>query len=358
MLTKDTKYAFLSIVRMGLGYQEGVLSNNIDWDSLETLAKEQGLVGIVIDGVDKLPEDNRPPQKMIVKWISFLMKEEARNGYQQKVAKGMALLFHKNSIRTYVLKGDVVAECYPRPEHRVSVDLDCYLLPEGEKFDAWNRGNEIIKSKGYKIETDHYKNSTFYLPKLMVENHRFMVPFRGNKRLKALEQLLQSWMHADTALQRFEGTWLFRPPVMVSALFLIEHAYTHFLHEGLTWRYVLDWMMFKKKHEEEIAWADLEVLINQFGFRRFYDSFLRLGKYLLGEMVEDDLTAMDKKMLADVWTPLDLHETPHGVKGKLALARSTLRARWKYRDFSPISMPHALWIQVNGFLFEKNPTLD
>jgi len=38
----------------------------------------------------------------------------------------------------------------------------------------------------------------------------------------------------------FEGTWLYRPPVVVSALFLIEHAYSHFLHEGLTWRHVLD----------------------------------------------------------------------------------------------------------------------
>ena len=63
-------------------------------------------------------------------------------------------------------------------------------------------------------------------------------------------------------------------------------------------------------------------------------------------------------MLNDIWAPLDLHETLHGVKGKLGLAGNTWRARWKYRYFSPISMPLALWIQTTGFLFDKNPKLN
>ena len=44
---------------------------------------------------------------------------------------------------------------------------------------------------------------------------------------------------------------------MVTALFLIEHAYSHFLHEGLIWRHVLDWMMFSGKHKDEIDWVEL-----------------------------------------------------------------------------------------------------
>jgi hypothetical protein len=145
---------------------------------------------------------------------------------------------------------------------------------------------------------------------------------------------------------------------MVSALFLIEHAYSHFLHEGLTWRLVLDWMLFSRRHKEEIDWLTLDALVDEFGFRRFYNSYYRLGQYLLGDATEEELTTLDKRMLDDVWAELDLHETLHGVKGKLALAGNTLRASWKYHYFSEISMPHALWIQVKGFLFDKHPTLD
>ena len=145
---------------------------------------------------------------------------------------------------------------------------------------------------------------------------------------------------------------------MVTAMFLIEHAYSHFLHEGLTWRLVLDWMMFSKKHKKDIDWYVLDAYIDEFGFRKFYDSYHHLGKYLLGELKEKDLSKVDKRMLADVWSDLDIHETVKGVQGKWALVGNTWRARWKYHYFTDISMLQALWIQVKGFLFIKEPKLD
>ena len=145
---------------------------------------------------------------------------------------------------------------------------------------------------------------------------------------------------------------------MVTALFLIEHAYSHFLHEGLTWKMVLDWMMFRRKHNEEIDWVVFDEFVDELGFRKFYDSYYRLGQYLLGELNEECLNTQDKKMLDDVWSELDVHETVKGVKGKLALVGNTWRARWKYQYFSEDSMLKALWIQVKGVLFVKNPTLN
>ena len=97
--------------------------------------------------------------------------------------------------------------------------------------------------------------------------------------------------------------------------------------------------------------------MDDFGFRRFYDSFERLGKYLLGELSENDLTKKDRLMLEDVWAPLDLHDIDNSFVRRVALVGNTLRARWKYRYFSPLSMIQALWIQVKGVLFIKNPKL-
>ena len=144
---------------------------------------------------------------------------------------------------------------------------------------------------------------------------------------------------------------------MVSALFLIEHAYSHFLHEGLTWRLVLDWQMFCCKQRQKIDWRELDARVDEFGFRKFYDSYCRLGEYLVGELTADDLQHTDRKMLSDVWAPLDVHETVKGLRGKLALAGNTWRARWKYRHFSDISWIQALWIQAKGVVFEKNPKI-
>ena len=142
----------------------------------------------------------------------------------------------------------VVSECYPKPKHRVSADIDCYLLPEIGEFDAWRLGNDLIKAKGFHVNTDFYKNSSFDISGVSIENHQFFTPFRGNKKLIEFERLLQALMKQEKE-DVIEGTQLYRPPALVTALFLIEHAYSHFLHEGLTWRHVLDWMMFSRKHQ-------------------------------------------------------------------------------------------------------------
>ena len=274
----------------------------------------------------------------------------------------MAELFHDNSIRTYVLKGGVVAECYADPTHRLSADMDCYLIMNkgcagDSHYEAWMQGDNLIKTAGYQVDDGFYKNSGFHLPGLTVENHRFITPFRGNKTLRKLEILLQGIMKEDKGEDLFEGTFLYRPPMMVSALFLIEHAYSHFLHEGLTCRMVLDWMMFGEKHETEIDWDLLDAYVDEFRFRKFYDSYVRLGRYLMGEIDESGLADEDRLMLTDVWAPLDLHESLHGSKAKFDLAGNTWRARWKYKHFAEISWIEALWIQVKGFLFLRNPQL-
>lgn len=376
---QSCKEIFLQLVRLGIEHTDGADSmfrvpSSIDWVALKALAERQGLSAVVLDGIDKLNTNNpnftNMPQMLRLEWIGEVLQGENIYKHQQAVAVDMAKLFHRNAIRTYVLKGNVVAECYPRPEHRVSVDVDCYLVEEvgfkfqvsGSKgFDAWALGNDLIRAKGFAVNTDFYKNSAFDISGVNVENHQYLTPFRGNRTLQSLERYLQSKLKDDSLKFRdslkFKDTELCRPPVIVSALFLIEHAYSHFLHEGLTWRMVLDWVLFCRKHKGEIDRDEFDKRIDEFGFRRFFDSFSRLGQYLIGVFQDSGFTFQDKRMLTDIWAPLDLHETVRGWKGKLALAGNTWRARWKYRYFTDMNWMQALWIQVKGFLFEKEPKL-
>ena len=351
---------FLSLIRMGIGQAVPQSLDDIDWLFVIQQAKLQGLYAIVYDGIEQLPSTLRPPLTTWLQWIGEVQLEETRYKQQWDEACKMAHLFHLNGIRTYVLKGNVVSECYPKPEHRCSCDFDCFLLSEEGDEDVWENGNKIIEEDGFKVDRRFYKNSKYSFYCLTVENHRYLVPFRGNKTLRRLEQYLQSELRSfePNPSDFFHQTSLCRPPVMVSALFLIEHAYSHFLHEGLTWRHVLDWVMFSRKHKNEIDWYVLDALIDEFGFRKFYDAYVLMGKYLMGESQDSSFTIQEKRMLADIWAPLDLHKTVRGFKCKLALAGNTLRARWKYHYFSEISMLHALWIQVVGYLFNRTPQLN
>ena len=316
---------FLRLTQLGVGdVKDTILPSTIDWVKLYEMATQHGLSSVLLDGIDKLPRQQRPPKAVLLPWIGRSFNEESKYNKQWRSACELALFLKDKGIRTYVLKGNVVSECYPIPRHRRSVDLDCFLLPVSGLDDVWEECNHIIEREGFKVKRDYYKNSTWFLPGIIVENHRWLTPFRGNKTLTEMEGLFQKMLREDDGSCLFEGTFLCRPPVMVSALFLIEHAYSHFLHEGLTWRHVLDWMMFSRKHQEEINWDQLDKWIDEFGFRKFYNSFLNLGKFLLNEVDEVVLSASDRLMLADIWGPLDLHKTVSGVKGKLNLVGNTI----------------------------------
>lgn len=404
-MTTNYHEIFLRLVRLGLGCADYSIDlipqlSAKDWQALENVANEQGLLGVMLDGVEKLPRELRPEKKAILQSIGQLIQSEQQFEVQEQAAKKLSLLLHQHGIRTYVLKGAVVAECYPRPEHRRSVDMDCFLVDENvnvndslgslrskseenhsenlstskdsensklstlnSQLDVWERGNRVVEEAGFEVARGFYKNSTFHLPGLTVENHRFMTPCRGSARLKRLERLLQGMIVNDNLnlndnhCNRFEGTWMYRPPVMVSALFLIEHAYSHFLHEGLTWRHVLDWTMFSRRHHEEIDREAFDGLIGEYGFRKFYDSYSRLGRFLVGELTADGLQLTDRRMLADVWAPLDVHESLHGLKAKLQLAGNYWRARWKYRLFTDMTWIRALSEWVLGAVFERQPRL-
>ena len=390
-MSTDIHDLFLQLVRFGLGTsKDAKIPKDVDWVRLKALADAQGLTAVVLDGLNSLPLSSLDaygmPQMLRLEWIGEVLQGEQTYKLHQEVATDMANLFHRNGIRTYVLKGRIIAECYPRPEHRVSSDMDCFLSNNnvnlndndnrrGSHEEAWKLGNDLIRAKHFDVGEGFYKNSSFHLPGLMVENHLFLTPFRGNERLESLEKVLQAMLQEDKGEDVIEGTWLYRPPVMVSALFLIEHAYSHFLHEGLTWRMVLDWVMFRKKHEKEIVWADFEAHMDEFGFRKFYDAFNAIGMETFndnlnlnegspeGSKSQENLNQnlsnayLKAKMMEDIWAPLDLHEFLHGVKAKFQLAGNYWRARWKYKYFTDMTWIRALMEWVSGAVFDRHPKL-
>lgn len=347
--------SFITLVRLGIRQPTNDLPEIVDWQAIQILAIQEGLASVVLDGIEMLPVKNRPPKEFLLNWIGATMQEEQRYAIQWKTACELALLLKKEGIRTYVLKGFTVAECYPKPSHRCSTDLDCFLKSDNDSSEIWETGNVLLEQSGVRVDRNYYKNSTWCLPGLTVENHRWFTPFRGNPQLTEFEKLLQRLIAEDDENDLFEGAALYRPPVMLTAIFLIGHAFSHFLHEGLTWRMLLDWQMFCRKHMNVIDWALFNKWIDEFGFRRFYHAYTKLGLYLLGEDVA--ITSTDSMMMSDIWNPLDLHETLNGAKGKFALVGNTWRARWKYREFTDMTWIKALWIQVKGYLFIKEPKL-
>lgn len=354
-VSANIKEAFLALVRLGLGLPAGSIDGDIDWPALQDVSAQHGLAGVALDGIDKLPKEQKPARLDLLQWIGEVLQDESNQPSQWNVACKMADIFDQNNIRTYILKGPVIAECYPKPSRRISTDIDCFLLPKEGSFDAWSRGNDLLRSLGCEVGVDFYKHSDAYLNDVKVENHRFMTPCRGNKWLMKMESVLQSFLRGDKGEDRIEASKLCRPPLMVSALFIIEHSYSHFMSEGLNWRHVADWVLFEKKHKDEIDWSSFHGFLEEFGLKKFFDSFYMICKFLAGEVPEDALSDRDKKMMDEIWDGLSMVEDSHNFRGKVELAWKTVCSAWKYRQFAVMSMPHALWVYLKGYLFVRVP---
>ena len=352
----------LNLLRASLLGETGfAVPETVNWSVLIDEANRQNVSVIASDGLQKLFDaglysvsGDKEERRTKARWFAKTMKYEQRYANQVTAAKRMGERLASTGIQTVILKGFTVSECYPVPAHRYSADLDCFLIKDGEHLEAYELGNRVMEEHGVKVGRGYYKNSSFDIPGAHVENHKFCTPFRGNDTLRRFERLLQELILAGP-LCMLGDTGLLAPPPLASALFLTEHAYSHFLHEGLNLRHVLDWMMFRRQHASDVDWTTFDGYVDEFGFRRFYDAYVHLGEYVLG--TRESLTPVEQRVMDSVWAGLDLHESVKGVAGKLRLVGNTLRAGWKYREFSPISMARALWIQVRGVLVGRNPEL-
>ncbi len=341
-----------------LGDTNFSVPESLDWGRLIEEAGKQGMSVIASDGLQVLYDqgiymahDDKELRRIKARWFGQTMRYEHRYAGQVAAAKIMGAWLAEEGIQTVVLKGLVVAECYPIPSHRYSSDMDCFLIKDGEHLNAYELGNKVMETHGLSVDRSYYKNSKYDFSALHVENHKFCTPFRGNETLRNMERFLQRLI-LDGPLKPLGDTGLLEPPSLFSALFLIEHSYSHFLHEGLTLKHVLDWALFRRKHADDTDWDAFRCYCREFGLLRFAEALENVCDYVL---YDQPLT--ETRIMEDIWKGLSLHDGKKGLALRLSIARNTLNAGWKYRRYSEISMLKGLWIQVKGFFWERNPRL-
>lgn len=162
MLVRDNKYIpeedkdFFILLRIGLWQKiEEKLSDNPDWEYIYRLATEQTVQGIVADGIGiylkehpniKITEEQN--EKFLSVLGSIISRNYVINNFQSKLCQlfdnpsRLKELFPNSKcidslstvsldpIKYVILKGQTVAEYYPKSLFRVSGDIDFYFSPE------------------------------------------------------------------------------------------------------------------------------------------------------------------------------------------------------------------------------------
>lgn len=326
MLLSDNKNPFLSLVRLGIGQYGGILPEQLDWNAVEALAAEQGLSAVVVDGVDRLPVEERPPKPVLLQWIGETLQgfEYRYELYLRTIAE-MAAFYNEHGYKMMLLKGYACSMNWPKPEHRPVGDIDIWQFGQQKEADAI-----LAKEKGIKIDNSHHHHTVFDWRDFMVENHYDFVNVYARKSSKELEAIFKELGQDDSHCVELYGEKVYLPSPNLHALFLIRHMVSHFVGSNITLRQVLDWAFFVEKHTKEIDWKWLHKVLDDYHMRDFYNCLNAICVEDLGFPVEIFKTvqfvpSMKDKVLNDILDPAFATKEPRELIKRLAYKYR----RWK-----------------------------
>lgn len=269
----DFQYDFLSLIRLGLGRYTLGITENPNWIRVHEIAAKQGLLAIVVDGIDKLPTEKRPPQELLLEWIGDVLQsyEYRYNAYKHSIAE-LAGFYNSHNFKVMILKGYACSLNWPRPEHRPCGDIDIWQFGLQKDADAM-----LTKEKKIKVDNSHHHHSVFNWGDFTVENHYDFVNIHHHKSNAKLEMIFkelgQDESHFDVLKDTQNGSEIkvYLPSPNLHALFLLKHAMNDFTTSSVTLRQVLDWGFHVQRYEKEIDWEWLKDMITKYQMIDFYN---------------------------------------------------------------------------------------
>ena len=153
-----------------------------DWKELYAIAKKQCLVGVLFDGIKKLPAEHVGMKKeLLLQWMAESQMLEKANVRLNDAAIQVSEWFRKKGFRTCILKGQGNALLYPNPYSRTPGDIDIWVDGDDKRVISFVRSiSPHEKACYHHIEFPSYKGveaEVHYRPS-------FLLCFWHNRKLQ------------------------------------------------------------------------------------------------------------------------------------------------------------------------------
>lgn len=310
--------SFLSLIRLGIGHTNRAVIQIANWNAVKVLANEQGLSGVVLDGLDKVPENERPIKDIMLQWIGEVLQDyELRYKAYESAIRSLSGFYNQHGFKMMILKGYACGLNWPKPEHRPCGDIDIWQFGQQKEADAL-----LSKEKRIEIDNSHHHHTVFCWRDFMVENHYDFVNVHARKSSKELEVVFKELGKDDKYSIELYGEKVYLPSPNLHALFLIRHMVSHFAAAEITLRQVLDWAFFVEKHTKEIEWEWLEEMLDKFHMKDFFNCINAICVEDLGFDVRlfpvvQFLPSLKEKVLDDILNPSFGSEEPQKLIPRL-----------------------------------------
>lgn len=350
---------FLKLVRLGIGHYADRISDEIDWNIIQALAERQGLYAIILDGVEKLSANQRPPQVMLLEWIGEVLQNyEVRFDAYRRILAEMAGFYNSHGFNMMVLKGYACGLNWPKPEHRPYGDIDIWQF--GKQRDA----DKVLREKGIEVDNSHHHHSVYYWGEFMVENHYDFINVHHHQSNRELEVIFKELGADDshyvevTCASTGSVAKVYLPSPNLHALFLLKHMMNDFTSFSMNLRQLLDWAFFVEKHTKEIDWKWLVGVLEKYHMLDFFHIINAICEENLGFEASMFYSVQYKpeqkdRVLKDILEPEFTVEEPSSLIPRLVYKYKRWRGNaWKHEMCYNESMWSAFWSGVLGHLLK------
>ena len=235
---------FFEFLRFCIGTVQEVPSSlkGADWRVLYAMARKQCLVGVLFDGIKRLPADVGMDKGLLFQWMAQNQALRKANARLDKAAVEVAEWFGRKGFRTCVLKGQGNALLYPSGMERTPGDIDLWVDGGDRKVVSFVRSLSPDEKVCY-----HHIGFPEYNG-VEVEVHfrpSFLFCFRHNRRLQGYYERVMDEQFAHRVKLGEQGE-VAVPKAEFNLIFQLTHIFTHLMNEGIGLRQLVDYFFLLK----------------------------------------------------------------------------------------------------------------
>ena len=240
MIVSKQHQIFFDFLRFSIGPKSEIPSSlkEADWKELYAIAKKQCLVGVLFDGIKKLPAEHVGMKKeLLLQWMAESQMLEKANVRLNDAAIQVSEWFRKKGFRTCILKGQGNALMYPNPYSRTPGDIDIWVEGGDKRVISFVRSISPHKKACYHhIEFPSYKG-------VEVEVHyrpSFLLCFWHNRKLQKYYERVKEEQFSHRVMLGEQGEVVI-PTVEFNLIFQLTHISAHLMNEGIGLRQLVDY---------------------------------------------------------------------------------------------------------------------
>ena len=281
MTLTATERQFLHIAKAAISGGD-LPAENVDWHAVFALAGQQKLLPILFEAVRKMPAAEENVALFAVtkqQVIGQVLNQTVRSAEFADLYRKL----RKAGLRPIVVKGQLCSRLYPLRDHRISADDDL-LIPDGEFLAC----HEQLLANGLTTDTpademptaDEVPYTKGGSP-LYIELHRHL--------FDSAEDAHDELNHFFTDINPVEMEGFLAMLPHEHLLYLLLHAYKHFIRSGIGLRQFCDIGLWARAYHREIDWQRLHEQCESVHAATFAAAAFRIARDDLG--IEFDLPA-------------------------------------------------------------------